>query len=130
MTENIVGALLSVVFMGVIVYLNGKILMKQASISVEDETQTGEEFWLLRFPFSLQCGWSMTVFVMAINGFISFIELGQVVQLIFGFLSLAAYVGISWKMLFANGQKPNYAIPSVVAWVVVSNTFVLFAFPF
>mmetsp|Transcript_19821 Transcript_19821/g.24993 ORF Transcript_19821/g.24993 Transcript_19821/m.24993 type:complete len:297 (+) Transcript_19821:137-1027(+) len=119
--ENWFGAIMSVVYLGAVVFANSRILIKQSALT--DESQLPEEYWLLRFPFSLHTGWIMTLFVMSINGFVRFLELGNFVQLIFGFLSLIFYVLISWKMLLANGEKANYAIPSIIAWVVLGIVF-------
>lgn len=107
--------------MALMVFFNGQILMSQASLTTPN--QTSEEFWLLRFPFNLHTGWTMAVFVMSINGFVKALEPGQLIQLIVGLLSLAGFVAMSWKMLLANGDKPNYAIPAVLAWFVVSLHF-------
>ena len=112
--------------MGVMVYFNSQILMNQAYLT--DETQVPEEYWLLRFPFSLHTGWTMAVFVMSINGLITYIGLGAIIQLIFGLISLVSFVAICGKMLFANGDKPNYAIPAIFGWVTVSNESLYFAF--
>jgi hypothetical protein len=119
--ENLVGVILSVVLMGVMVYFNSQILMNQAYLT--EETQVPEEYWLLRFPFSLHTGWTMAVFVMSINGLITYIGLGAIIQLIFGLISLVSFVGISGKMLFANGDKANYAIPAILGWVTLGVAF-------
>ncbi len=116
--DNLFGAIMSVVYLGAVVFFNSRILIKQSELT--DESQLQEEYWLLRFPFSLHTGWVMTLFVMSINGLVRYIGFGNFMQLIFGFASLAAFVAISWKMLFANGEKANYAIPSIIAWVTVS----------
>jgi hypothetical protein len=115
--ENIFGAFLSVAFMGAMLYSLSQILLRQANMT--ELNQTPEEYWLLRFPFSLHTGWTMAVFVMSINGFFTAVGVNSIVLLIIGVLSLAAYVGIAYKMLFANGDHPNYAIPSVIAWVTL-----------
>mmetsp|Transcript_12820 Transcript_12820/g.15684 ORF Transcript_12820/g.15684 Transcript_12820/m.15684 type:complete len:299 (+) Transcript_12820:123-1019(+) len=115
--ENIVGSLFSVLFMACMVYSNGQILMNQAAMT--EAEQTSEQYWLLRFPFNLHTGWTMAVFIMSVNAFITFIGSGGFIQLIFGILSLIGFAAMSWKMLLANGDKPNYAIPSVLSWFVL-----------
>lgn len=119
--DNAFGAFLSVAFMALMVFFNGQIMMSQASLTTSN--QTSEEFWLLRFPFNLHTGWTMAVFFMSINGFVKAFEPPQLIQLIVGLLSLAGFVAISWKMLLRNGDKPNYAIPAVLAWFVIGITF-------
>lgn len=128
--ENIFGTFVSIVYMGVMVFCNSKILMTQAKLVFNDSDHTPEEYWLLRFPFSLHTGWNIAVFIMSINAFFHFLELAALIQLIIGFVSLAGFVGISYKMLLLNGDKPNYAIPGVLAWFLVSLLFLLHVFIF
>ena len=121
--ENVFGAFLSIVYMGFMVFCNARILMSQAAIAKNDPQHSAEEFWLLRFPFSLGTGWNMAVFVMCANAFFRFLEVALWLQLTLGFLSLAGYTAMSYKMLMRNGDKPNYAIPAVLAWFLVSASF-------
>jgi len=119
--EGTFGALLSVALMGLMFFTVSVVLRSQAALSYE--TQTPEEYWLLRFPFSIQCGWILAVFIESINAFFKELEVGQIFQFILGVLSFGFFVFISWKMLFANGVNPNYIIPSVLAWFTLGITF-------
>ena len=112
------GAFLSIIFMGAMLAFNCIILLKQSSLSYDD--QEPEEYWLLRFAFSLQTGWSINIFVMVLNSFQAFAGYDVDYQLFSGFFSLLFFASISGKMLFANGNKPNFVIPSVISWFVVS----------
>ena len=116
--NSTMGALLSILFMAIMLVFNCIILLKQTVLI--NENHEPEDFWLLRFPFSLQGGWTMSLFIMVINSFITYIGAGVHIQIIFGFLSLSLFGLISVKMLFANGQNPNFVIPSVFAWFIVS----------
>ena len=116
--ENSFGALFSIFFMGVMLVCNGMILLTQSSLSYDE--QDPEEYWLLRFAFSLQTGWTMALFVMVINSFLAVAGFGLDFQLLSGFFSLTAFFLVSAKMLFANGNKPNFVIPSVFVWFIVS----------
>ena len=68
--ENSFGAFFSIGFMGAMLIFNLIVLLKQSSLS--DEYQEPEEYWLLRFAFSLQAGWSIVMFVMVLNSFQAF----------------------------------------------------------
>ena len=116
--ETTLGSAISVAFMGIMLFSLSKILMTQAAKT--DSTQTPEEYWLLRFPFSIHFAWVLAVFVESINGFFVQLGFGTAFQLVLGFLSLFFFAGVGYKMLFANGQYPNYAIPAVLAWFAVS----------
>lgn len=113
--ENVFAGFFGIIFMGIMFYSVTRILQSQAKAS--DKSQTPEEYWLLRFPFSVHFGWVFAVFVMSINGFFS--EFGLWLQLIVGYISLAAFGAVAYKLLFKNGPSPNYVIPSTIAWVCV-----------
>jgi len=119
--DDLIGSILSVLFAALMAFFTSQTLMSQASLT--DENQTHEEYWLLRFPFSLQTGWTLAIFILTINGLAREIGLGDLILLIIGFVSLTAFAAISWKMLKANGSRPNYAIPGVLAWFVLGMTF-------
>lgn len=108
---------LSVVAMAGLFVSVTKILMNQAAAS--DTSQTPEEYWLLRFPFSVHFGWAFSVLLMAINGFFVQLEMGVAFQFTLGFISLVAFGGVAYKMLFMNGPHPNYAVPAVTSWVLI-----------
>lgn len=119
--DNIFGVILSTVFMGIMFYCLAMILTSQAALTeAQGGVQTAEEYWLLRFPFSIHTGWVFSVFVMSINAW--FVQFGvpELVLFIVGVLSLIGFAAVGFKMLYANGKHPNYVIPSILTWFVVS----------
>lgn len=112
--EGLFGSILSAALMGGLFYCNSRILTSQAHMTFED--QTPEEYWMLRFPFSVNFAWILAVLVESINAIFVQMEFPLFLQVALGFISLAFFGGVGWKMLFANGKCPNYVIPSVLAW--------------
>ncbi len=119
--ETSIAALIAMVFMGIMFYSVTQVLQSQARIS--DKTQTPEEYWLLRFPFSIHFGWVLCVLVMSINAFFYQFEVAQWLQLVIGYISLAVFGAFSYKMLFKNGTYLNYIIPTTIAWFCVGIAF-------
>ncbi len=119
--DNVVAAVFGIIFMGSMFFSITKILQSQAAAT--DKSQSPEEYWLLRFPFSVHFGWAFSVFIMSINGFFMEVEVGVWLQLIIGYLSLAVMGAVVYKMLFFNGVSPNYIIPATISWVLVGIAF-------
>lgn len=112
--ESTLGSILSSIFMGIMFFTLSKILLAQAALT--KSTQTPEEYWILRFPFSIHCAWVFAVFVMSINAIFVQMESSDFVQCLMGVISLLGFAGVGLKMLYANGSKPNYVIPSILSW--------------
>lgn len=118
--DNLLATILSVAIMFGVLFSLAKVLMSQAEKTElsEMESQTAEEYWLLRFPFSVHFAWTITLLVMNVNALLNeFIEDIIWLELLVGVISIAAYGAIAGKMLFANGENPNYVVPFVIAWV-------------
>lgn len=115
--QNMFGHILSVLFMGGMFFSVTRILLHQAANT--DSTQTPEEYWLLRFPFSMHFAWAMAVFAMSLNGFFVQMEFGRTAQVVMGIITLLSFIGVSFKMIFRNGPKPNYVVPLVLAWFCI-----------
>jgi hypothetical protein len=115
--------LFSTIFVGASVGCLWKILDNQANRVQSDES--AEEYWLLRFPFSLNMGWTIVLFIMSFNMLFNG-EGGEdngvarAFKIIFALLSLGAYAGISIKTLFFSADKPNYVIPSVLSIALIA----------
>ena len=121
--DTIIATVISVGLMGGALFSLAKVLMNQAEKTElsEMEIQTPEEYWLLRFPFSVHFAWTITLMVMNVNALLNeFIEDIIWIELLVGLISIGVYGAISAKMLFANGENPNYVVPFVIAWVTVS----------
>lgn len=122
--EGIIGSILSTVFMAIMFFCHSKILMAQASLTEAGGAgQTPEEYWILRFPFSVHCAWIFAVFVMSINGFFGQFEPNIYIQLVLGIVSLVGFAAVGLKMLYANGFYPNYVIPSILSWFAFGIAF-------
>lgn len=117
--DNMFGQILSVLFMGGMFFSVTRILLRQAANT--DSTQTPEEYWLLRFPFSMHFAWAMAVFSMSLNGFFVQLEFGRTAQVVMGIITLLSFIAVAYKMIFRNGPKPNYVVPLVLAWFCVSS---------
>jgi len=139
-------SLLSTVLIGAVSAFMLKILIRQQSSSSPTETDTGtgtetgtgtgtsagrggvkthtpEEYWLLRFPFNLHAGWAISIFMLSLNNTFVVGGVGPVVQAFIGAFSLIAIGGITAKMLFFNGGKPNYVIPFILSLFTLGSAF-------
>jgi hypothetical protein len=85
-----------------------------------DSNQTPEEYWLLRFPFSLHFAWALALIGMSINGFFYKVEIGSAYQVVLGVITILAMAGIGFKMIYKNGPLPNYVVPTIISVVLVS----------
>jgi hypothetical protein len=83
--------------------------------STEESEGTLVEFWLLRFPFAIHCGWLTAASALNVN--VLFVDRAAPadVQLAVGILSLAILHAISVWVVFAI-QKPNYTLAVVLSW--------------
>merc|ERR1712125_227420 len=73
------------------------------------------EFWLLRFPFAIHCGWLTAASALNVNVLVVDIGPPAAVQLAVGIISLAVLHAISVWVLFGF-RRPNYTIAGVLAW--------------
>jgi len=73
------------------------------------------EFWLLRFPFAIHCGWLTAASALNVNVVVVDIGPPADIQLACGIISLAVLHAISVWVVFGL-QKPNYTIAGVLAW--------------
>jgi hypothetical protein len=85
-----------------------------------DSNQTPEEYWLLRFPFSLHFAWALALIGMSVNGFFYKLEIGSAYQVVLGVITILAMAGIGFKMIYKNGPLPNYVVPTIISVVLVS----------
>lgn len=73
------------------------------------------EFWLLRFPFAIHCGWLTAASVLNVNVLAVRLELSAEIQLAMGIVSLAYLHAVSVWVVFGFAE-PNYTIAGVLAW--------------
>jgi benzodiazapine receptor len=73
------------------------------------------EFWVLKFPFAIHCGWICAATALNVNVVVVFYGASIPTQLTVGILSLAVLHAVALFVLYVP-NKPNYTIPLVLAW--------------
>lgn len=73
------------------------------------------EFWLLRFPFAIHCGWLTAASLLNVNVVVVDMQEPADVQLAVGIISLAILHAVSVWVCFAI-KRPQYTIAGVLAW--------------
>lgn len=77
---------------------------------------TYKEFWLLRFPFALHCGWLTVATALNVNiAVVVGLEAEADVQLAIAVVSVAYLYALSIWILFGIA-RPNYTIAGVLTW--------------
>lgn len=73
------------------------------------------EFWLLRFPFAIHCGWLTAASLLNVNVLV--VDMGEPadVQLAVGIISLAILHAVSVWVCYAV-KRPDYTVAGVLAW--------------
>ena len=120
--ESLVGFFISTIMLGGMVACIMKILLNHSSGRVRETEHSPEEYWLLRFPFSVQFGWYLCILISSINNIFVRFGASPLFQIILAIICFIAYGAIAAKMLVFNGENPNYVVPSVVAIFTVSTT--------
>ncbi len=114
MEENVVQKIASTMFFGVMTGCAVKILNNQVNV-VSDGSP--EEYWMIRFPFGLQAGWSIALVIMSAN---ILFAMGTFMHVVIVILSLLAYILVPVKLLLLNGENPNYVVSAFLALISVS----------
>jgi len=81
------------------------------------------EFWLLRFPFALHCGWLTCATGLNFNVLaVSYYPDDATLQLAMGIVTLAVLYAVAVWVIFAL-DRPNFTIALVIAWATdfISN---------
>eukprot|EP00555_Chaetoceros_dichaeta_P002471 CAMPEP_0198250826 /NCGR_PEP_ID=MMETSP1447-20131203/1861_1 /TAXON_ID=420782 /ORGANISM="Chaetoceros dichaeta, Strain CCMP1751" /LENGTH=308 /DNA_ID=CAMNT_0043935713 /DNA_START=1 /DNA_END=927 /DNA_ORIENTATION=- len=95
------------------------IIVKQGMVNSDDSP---EEYWLLRFPFSLMCGWTLVKFLITLNAPFANVDedgedSGSSVQIILAAISLGFIMFVAvYTLIFCPVTSPNYVIPAVLSW--------------
>lgn len=105
---------LALVLMGLILFSLYKIVTLQSDIP----RGSPKEFWGFRFPFEIHCGWIFAAFALNVNVIVVSRSNSDIVQAIFGALSLLAFVAIIVFIQFTLKGGLNYTIPAVFAWAL------------
>jgi|AntRauTorckE5430_2_1112549.scaffolds.fasta_scaffold09212_1 hypothetical protein len=120
---SIFDALFSTFFMGAFLVILLQIIKRQSDVSALDgSAQTVETFWLIKFPFLLQTGWAVFLFIWGINIFLTFTINYLWFQLTSFHICLICFVWVGVKTLILHEGKPNYVIPLVLSWAMVSTS--------
>ena len=119
--ETFIGFCLSTILIALEVCIFLKILFNQSSGSIHVTNHSAEDYWLLRFPFSLQAGWFISIFIVSLNNFFAWLGFSASMQVVLAVISLLTFAGTAAKMLVFNGGRPNYVIPGVFAVFTVST---------
>merc|ERR1712232_259834 len=82
---------------------------------VKDAERTLIEFWFLRFPFQVHCGWLTCASVLNVNVLAVKLDADAEYLLPIAIISLAYLHAVSVWVLFGF-PKPNYTIAGVIAW--------------
>jgi len=82
---------------------------------IRNRYDTMFEFWLLRFPFEVHCGWVSVATFLNISVYVVKNNVTASQQLTLGIVSLALLHLVTFWVLFGM-SKPNFTIPSVIAW--------------
>jgi len=103
---------LSLVFMLLIWGSLAVILYKQYRTESDG---TFWEFWLLRFPFAVHCGWITAASALNVNVLVVDSSASTGVELAVGIVCLAVLHAVSVFILTVP-RRPNYTIPCVLSW--------------
>jgi len=108
----IIGMAITLLFLSLIVFKQGMV----------DSDGSPEEYWLLRFPFALMCGWTLVKFLITLNAPFAdaeedWEEGGSPVQITLAAISLVVIISVAvYTLIFCPITSPNYVIPAVLAW--------------
>jgi len=120
---NIFNALFSTFFMGAFLVILLQIVKRQTDVSALDgNAQTVEAFWLLKFPFLLQTGWVIFLFIWGVNILLTFTVNYLWFKLASFHICLICFIWVGVKMLISHKGKPNCTILLVLSWAMVSAT--------
>lgn len=105
---------LSLIFMLAILYFLLTIVNDQYKLSIL-EKQSIRDYWLLKFPFAIHCGWIMAASMVNLSVVLVKYDVAADVQFYIAVGTLAFLVVAS---LFSLGfpTRPEYVIPVVLAW--------------
>jgi len=107
-------ALSTVFIIGILLSL-AAIIYSQYRVSSEGSLK---EFWLLRFPFTIHCGWIVAATLLNFNVLLVKNEAAASIQLSWAIVSLAALHGLSVILLFGIQREPLYTISAVLSWAI------------
>lgn len=104
--------ILSWLFMGVILRCLFRIITLQSKIP----SNGAGEFWGFRFPVTIHCGWIFLAFALNVNVVVVSRTDSEMVQAVFGALSLLGFVGVLAYIQLCVEGGTNFTILGVFAW--------------
>lgn len=109
---------LSFIFMITILYFLITIIINQYKLLqqeiLEDDDSNIKDFWLLKFPFSIHCGWILAASCVNFNVVLVKYNASATIQFYVALASLTFVLGVALlNILLAS---PQYVIPLVSAW--------------
>ena len=93
-------------------------------LGIQRRQYTNGEFWLLRFPFEIHCGWIIVATILNANIVLVARNASVEIQLAATMLSLGLVLMVTTIVLFVTKKGPRYTIPFVLAWAMVSSSFI------
>jgi len=101
-------------FLSLIVYNQTKISEEDEDYKRNTTTKKSSDFWMLRFPFLIHCGWILAATIVNINVVLVKYDVNASDQYGIGLLCAAAIVGLAVVLL----TKKEFVIPLVLAWAM------------
>lgn len=77
-----------------------------------------EEFWLLRFPFSITTAWVFFATLLNFDAMLAEFEVSDTTHLVWAMVSIAIMVAVAGFVLFKAPFAPCYVTPAVFAWLI------------
>jgi len=104
-------------FMMIILAFLVTIVSKQRNVENSNDTTTSrrKEFWLLKFPFNIHCGWIVAASFVNFSVFLVNLKLNATLQVLAAIFSLVGICIAGSTALFLPGYC-DYVIPSVLVW--------------
>jgi len=95
------------------------LLISQGKIIQHMEIYTWREYWFLKFPFEILCGWIIAAFAVNVNILVVFLNASAECQVIFAIILLVGLyaVGVAKSCI----KQATHIIPLVMAWATVST---------
>jgi benzodiazapine receptor len=109
---------LSTLMMGGILISLIPIVWKQSKIEPEPSDNTVKEFWLLKFPFSIHCGWIAAAFAVNVNVLVLSMGSTARTQEAWAYATIV-YAVFCALMALVFLSPPDFTIPSVLVWASI-----------
>jgi len=93
-------------------------LILKAQYSIDSSSDTWQDYGLLRFPFEIHAGWIVAATFVNFSVFLVSLNAYTTVLFVVAVLSLIGIIAIATLSLWYLA-KPNFVIPSVLAWAMV-----------